>query len=336
MSDFYLQPFQLNLEEAPFPAIVFMGKRNSGKSTGMKVVAKQLNKYKVCVWAGNKKTQNGWAECLGSRATVYGADKHGVERLKAMIDYNQSMADEYEMVRQEPLPEKYHFLFIFDDVTGSRAFRRAEFMEDLFSNGRHYYIAIIIATQYVKHLPPSVRGNADYIFIYHLNKFALQQIHGELIEEPEDKQAFVEMVHQVTGKRDPVTNERCRYSLVFDNIGGHDTLQDQYRIFWAGHRKSCKDIKLGHPKWRAWNQKNFVDVNKQALVKKARMKDQKKRLASHYTPEFAHLRMDRDYYLEPEGNDQDQEEEGKQYDSHQIHTKKTSFRIHIPKTIQTQ
>ncbi len=334
MSDFYLQPTQLDLVEAPFPTIVFMGKRNSGKSSGMKVVAKRLNKYKVCVWSGNKKTQNGWAKCLGSRATVYGADKHGVERLKAMIDYNQSKADEYEMVRHEPLPSKYHLLFIFDDVTGSRAFRRAEFMEDLFSNGRHYYIAIIIATQYVKHLPPSVRGNADYVFLYHLNKLALEQIHGELIEEPKDKQAFVDMVHQVTGKRDPITQERCHYSFVFDNVGGHDTLAKMFSIFWAGNKENFENIELGHPKWREWNQKNFVDTGKQAMIKKARMKDQKKRLASHYTPEFAHLRMDYDYYLEPEG-DGDPDKEGAQYDTHQINTKKTNFRIHIPKTLQT-
>jgi hypothetical protein len=334
MEDFYLGPLELN-PDAPFPTVVFMGKRNSGKSTGMKVLAKMIDKYKVCVWSGNKETRNEWAKCLESRATVYGADKHGVAKLKEMVEYNQNKVDYYETVLHQPLPRKYNFLFIFDDVTATRAFRGAEFMEDLFSNGRHYYIAIIIATQHVRHLPPSVRYNADYIFLYHLNKRSLEQVHEELIEEPYDKQAFVDMVKQVTGKRDPRTGKRARYCLVFDNVGAHDKLSDQFSVFWAGRPEHFKNIKLGNRKWREWNKKNFIDVNKQAMIKQARMKEQKKRLASHYTPEFAHLRMEHDYYLEPEGEREGEGEEGNNnpFDTHHIQTKKSSFRIHLPRSL---
>jgi hypothetical protein len=332
MSDVYLLPLRLNLEEAPFPTIIFMGKRNSGKSSGMKAVSKMLNKYKVCVWSGNRETRNNWAKCLDSRATVFGADKHGVSKLKSIIEYNQSKVDEYDILNKGELPAKYHCLFIFDDVTGTRAFRSAEFMEDLFSNGRHYYIAIIIATQHVRHLPPSVRSNADYIFLYHLNKRPLEQIHDELIEEPDDKHAFIDLVRQVTGKKDPATGKRIRYSIVYDNVNCHDDLSEQFSIFWSGPKKYFENLKLGHPKWREWNKKHFIDIGKQAILKKARVKEQKKRLASHYVPQFAHLRMDHDYYVPPQEGEE-LEGEGEGYETHHISTKKTSLRLHMPKVM---
>jgi len=348
--DIVLGTFELHVR-APYPTIINMGKRNSGKSTAMIAQAAMLNKYQVCVWSGNKETQDEWAERLESRATVYGVDANSVARCKEIINYNQKKLRYYKVHKKQKLPDRYGKLFIFDDVTGTKAFRRAEFMEDLFANGRHYAIAIIIATQHVNHLPPSVRMNADYIFIFHLNKKQLENIHKELIEEPYDVGAFIQMVHMVTGKKKE-NNESCHFSLVFQNVTKADSLSEQFSIFWPGPKESLEKVKLGAQEWREWNKANWIDHEILDVVKQERRKKQQQRLQKYYEHkqrrqglgELGIDHMDMDYIREGElsdgyYNDEDGNEvEGldpRIYDTNNINTRKTNMRVHMPKFVNS-
>ena len=56
------------------------------------------------------------------------------------------------------------FIIIDDCVTDPR-FRKDPTLQYLFANGRHYKILLVIVTQFINFLTPSMRGNVDLLFL---------------------------------------------------------------------------------------------------------------------------------------------------------------------------
>ena len=63
-------------------------------------------------------------------------------------------------------PSHRMFLIMDDCLSEGPKWRNSEAIRELFMNGRHLQLAFIITLQYVMGLPPDLRGNVDYCFIY--------------------------------------------------------------------------------------------------------------------------------------------------------------------------
>ncbi len=55
-------------------------------------------------------------------------------------------------------------MMIFDDMMAFKKAMATDQMRNMFLNGRHYKLMVVIAVQYIKDLPTSMRDNIDYVY----------------------------------------------------------------------------------------------------------------------------------------------------------------------------
>lgn len=278
---FTLTDFKADVKFHPYPTILLVGKRNSGKSwTSVSLALEYPHVQRWCAWCGNKDTADFWAARLGSHATVYNTDDRGREALIRAIQYQEEKVRLYKTL-QKPLPPKYCIGFIFDDCTSKRKFRQGELLEELFSNGRHYEAVIIISAQYIKQLPPILRTNTDYIVMLHNSKKTVRILFEEYVDNPDEFDMFFTLLKQVTGQKDAVTGKKLFTSLVYDNTKTSDRLDEVFRVFRRPPNLRMEDVFLGDPEWRAYNKKNFVDHHSENELRKYKKKQRIDRLKIH-------------------------------------------------------
>ena len=80
--------------------------------------------------------------------------------------YFSTLPDSY---KEKLIPLVYvdpRSLIIYDDCLYDASAFKGETMREIFMNGRHYKMTFIFAMQSPKKIPPDLRDNIDYIFIY--------------------------------------------------------------------------------------------------------------------------------------------------------------------------
>ncbi len=154
------------------------------------------------------------------------------ELIKNMIERKQ-----YEM-HKEKNGTGYNIknnLVVLDNITDDSSIFRNEYIKQLFMNGRHYKTSLIITVKYALNIPPSLRVNIDYIFIFKDNILANKQRYF-------DHYARIfptfEMFCQVM---DACTkNYEC---LVIDNTTISNKLEDM--IYWY-KAEEVDEIRIGY------------------------------------------------------------------------------------------
>lgn len=58
------------------------------------------------------------------------------------------------------------FLLVFDDCLHNNKWQNTEQMKTIFMNGRHFGVLFLLSLQYVIGIPPALRTNIDYAFIF--------------------------------------------------------------------------------------------------------------------------------------------------------------------------
>lgn len=277
----WLEDFTFNGQKNPYPTILLVGKRHSGKSwTSVCIASQYPHVPRWCAWCGTKETEYYWADRFGSHATVKGPDDTGKAYLIRVIKYQQRKVCLYKKVLKEPFPPKYGIGLIFDDVTSNRKFRKGEILEDLFSNGRHYKAVIIISCQYLKQLPPAVRLNTDYLFMMHNSKQVIKILYEEYIEEPEQFHMFHTLLKGVTSQKDSAGKDLFN-ALVFDNAKKASSLEEMFKVHRTPDNFDPKSIMLGHPAWRAYNQQHYRDKEEERQKREYRKQCQRARMAAY-------------------------------------------------------
>lgn len=133
---------------------VIIGKRGTGKT----VLAKDILYYKRRIPAGiccsGTEEGNHWYSTFIPDTFVYGDfDRAAVQRL---VD------------RQRSLRKKGHktnVFLILDDCLYNKKVLQEKVIRELFFNGRHWGIFLIITAQWMLSLAPDLRCNIDYVFI---------------------------------------------------------------------------------------------------------------------------------------------------------------------------
>lgn len=62
-------------------------------------------------------------------------------------------------------PEFKRVLVVLDDVISDTRLASSKSLEKVYTKGRHYGITLILASQYIKKISPTMRENTDYVFI---------------------------------------------------------------------------------------------------------------------------------------------------------------------------
>lgn len=253
----------------PFPTILMVGKRASGKSTLSAALASMYPYIpKWAAFCGNASSKKYWSKRFGpcgeaSTYEVKDQDRTALRSLRRIMEFQNNIVKEYEDVRHEEVPLEYSLGVIFDDVTSKRSLRRSAELEELFSNGRHLRMLIIVCVQYLKQLPPAIRTNSDYIMILYNSKQTLKILHDEYVQDP-SYDTFVQLAEKVTCAKDRDGNlQFC--ALAYNNATREDRIDHRFFIFRFPLDFTIENITLGSKEWHNYNKLRFIDRNKEKL-----------------------------------------------------------------------
>jgi hypothetical protein len=146
---------------------LLIGKRGTGKS----VLAQALMMYKthfrrgVCV----AKTEEGnhfWEQYIPKMFIHY---TYSPKITRSVLEMQKKTTRRLPNGDPEPL------FVIFDDCLSDPAFAKDPTTAELFMNGRHFNIFVLITAQFVFSIPPSLRTNVDYVFCLRDNIFKNRQ-----------------------------------------------------------------------------------------------------------------------------------------------------------------
>jgi len=165
MSDFSLNLKKIDLRDIPDGAICcFIGKRKSGKSFCIRDLLYNKKDIPNCKVVSGSEEANPFFEDFMPN-TFFSTDFEESE-IKTVIDRQRSLL---KLMKKDPA--RYgnvdpRMLVIFDDCLHDNSWQKAKPVKNIFMNGRHYKIFFILAMQYVLGIPPSLRTNIDYVFIF--------------------------------------------------------------------------------------------------------------------------------------------------------------------------
>lgn len=221
-------------DETKGPVIVFIGRRDTGKSYLVRDLLYYHQDIPVGTVISGTEEGNGFYGKLVPKLFIHNEyntaiienvlkrQKQVLKQIKLeMTQFNRSTIDPRTFV-------------ILDDCLYDSSWSRDKLMRLLFMNGRHWKIMLVITMQYPLGIPPSLRTNIDYVFIlreqYITNRRRIYDNYAGMFVTFE---AFCQVMDQCT------ENYEC---LVINNNAKSNRLQDQ--VFWYkadGHG----DFRLG-------------------------------------------------------------------------------------------
>lgn len=219
-------PFVIKrLDAAEIPersAMLFLGKRNSGKTTAAVHVLQnpQFQFHRVCVWAGTVPGAEFWSDVLGSSATVKRPDVEGEEYA------NNLLRTQPQILKSPATQHVSGLVMIFDDITSDKWFcRKSGVLTKLFTQGRHYGVTVVVCCQYLKQLPPVIRDNVDFFFVLSVPKKSIRILFNDYFEYPETVEQLFSILRTIGSLKDKTTGERQFACMVYNNTGARDKIE---------------------------------------------------------------------------------------------------------------
>jgi hypothetical protein len=240
LKKFDMKNITFNPEESNGPVIVFIGRRDTGKS----FLVRDLLYYHQDIPIGT---------VISGTESGNGFYARHVPKLFIHDEYNTAIIENVlkrqKMVLKQIKKEKEAYgrsnidgraFVILDDCLWDNSWARDKMMRLLFMNGRHWKIMTTITMQYPLGVPPNLRTNIDYTFIlrepYITNRKRIYENYAGMFPTFE---SFCQVMDQCT------ENYEC---LVISNNARSNKLEDQ--IFWY-KAEPHDDFKLGSKEfWR--------------------------------------------------------------------------------------
>lgn len=202
--------------------VVFIGKRNTGKSYCMKDVLNYHRDIPVGVVISPTERANGYFEKFIPKMLIYDeCEEHTIKKfLDRQINITTERKKELKKVGSSRIDPRA--FLILDDCLYDKRWINNINIRSIFMNGRHYKIFFLITMQYALGLPPVLRNNIDYIFIFRNNIIKeKQKIYDCYAGMFPTFEAFNQVMNQTT------ENYEC---MVIDNKIQSNKIEDQ--VFW--------------------------------------------------------------------------------------------------------
>ena len=149
--------------------VVFIGKRNTGKSYCMKDILSYNRDIPVGVVVSPTERANGYFEKFIPKMLIYDEleEKIVSKFLSRQINITKDRKKELEKHGSSTIDPRA--FLILDDCMYNKAVTKDKNIRCIFMNGRHYKIFLLITMQHGLGLPPDLRSNIDYVFIFRNN-----------------------------------------------------------------------------------------------------------------------------------------------------------------------
>jgi hypothetical protein len=219
--------------------IVFIGKRNTGKSYCMKDILSYHRELPVGVVISPTETANNFFETFIPNMLIY--DEYEPVIIKKFLDrqisINKQKANQIKKYNSSDIDNRA--FLILDDCLYDKTWPTDKNIRSIFMNGRHYKIFFLITMQYCMGLPPVLRANIDYVFIFKNNIIKeREKIYNHYAGVFNDFSTFCTVMDNCT------ENYEC---VVIDNKIQSNRLEDQVKWYKA----KDADFKMCTPE--LWN-----------------------------------------------------------------------------------
>lgn len=139
--------------------IAIIGKRRSGKSYLMRDILYHFRNIPKGVIISGTESANPFFRSFVPDSFIY--DNASPDLLNAIL------LRQKRRIQLSGKGDKSRMFLVMDDclAEGSK-WKNTDAIRELFMNGRHLDIFYMISLQYMKGIPPDLRGNLDYIFVF--------------------------------------------------------------------------------------------------------------------------------------------------------------------------
>jgi len=149
--------------------VVFIGKRNTGKSYCMKNILSYHRSIPIGIVISPTEKANGYFEKFIPKMLIY--DEPEEKIIKTFLDRQIRISTEkkIEIANSGHTTIDNRAFLILDDCLYDKKWVNDKSIRSIFMNGRHYKIFFLITMQHAMGLPPVLRNNLDYVFIFRNN-----------------------------------------------------------------------------------------------------------------------------------------------------------------------
>jgi hypothetical protein len=225
--------------------MVLLGHKHTGKSSLIRDILYRLheNRYpRVVVFSGTEEGNEFFGSCIPKAYIHHGLD---VEKLKHIVDVQRKIVAscrEAETELGRPPDVDTRLVIVLDDLMYKRYITRSELFGELFMNGRHWKISIILSCQYVMLLDTACRSNTDYLFVLReMIPKNRQKIYDNFFGMFPRKQDFYHVLDSCT------TDYEC---LVLDNTQPNMAIEKC--IYWYKAQVDLPEFVFGTRRFHAW------------------------------------------------------------------------------------
>ncbi len=232
------------------PTILLVGSKRTGKTTLIRDLMYYFRRIPAgVIMTGSLTSANTFSEFFPGSCIFNHIDDAMEKRLESIIKRQNKLVKKelrdkqkfYKLQQTKPKSKRlpyqhtdYSSFMLFDDCGYDTKFAKKQTISQLFMNGRHYKILLIMAIQYCKSVPPALRMNADYIFV--MKEKSLK----------ERKKLHEEWFGMLTNKEFTRIMDVCTDDygcLVLDNTVSSNKIEDQ--VFFYKAKYPPKKYKVG-------------------------------------------------------------------------------------------
>jgi hypothetical protein len=202
--------------------LIFLGKRNTGKSWTLRDILHYHRDIPVGVVISPTESANGFFEKFIPKMLIY--DEPTEATIQKFLERQMKISSERkrELKKFGNSQIDARAFLILDDCMYDKRWINNINIRSIFMNGRHYKIFFLITLQHALGLPPVLRNNIDYIFIFRNNILKeKQKIYDNYAGMFPSFEVFNQVMNQTT------ENFEC---LVIDNKIQSNKLEEQ--VFW--------------------------------------------------------------------------------------------------------
>lgn len=143
-------------------------------------------------------------------------------------------------------PSNNVFIVLDDMLHDAQSWKKDKTIKSIFFNGRHYNFLFILTMQYPQGIPPELRSNIDYVFIFNEPSVAnRKKIYDAYAGMLPDFNYFCNILDACT------QNHEC---VVIKTSGNSNDLRDQ--IFWY-KAEAHNNFRVGHQKFWKYHNSNY-------------------------------------------------------------------------------
>jgi hypothetical protein len=157
------------------------------------------------------------------------------------------------LVRQRgKVPENDFFIVLDDCMYNSKEICNDLNIREIFRNGRHFQITIIVAAQYVMDLPVSLRSNVDLVFCMRENNLQnVERLYKSFFGIFPTKQIFGQAFNTITENYG---------AIVVDTLSRSNRIDEC--VFWYRAPYPCPPFRLGSSNLWRFHEQHYDEESK--------------------------------------------------------------------------